>query len=130
MYNPLSFNGSTAFSNQTNLIRLLRVQLNISVFLNKEALWGFKKAIAADSAGGREKCTRRPAQAVRKNVKFLLNPAVTGLFTAKNVFQSARVVEAKTFSNQSVAKVDQAGAGYSPPLSFPRKAIHSTKGRV
>ena len=45
-----------------------------------------------DLAEGHERCTRRHAQNVIRNAKFLLNLAETVLYTARSVFQSAEIV--------------------------------------
>ena len=55
----------------------------------KEVIWGINKA-AVDLAEDHERCTRRFAQNVRKNVKSLLNPEMTVPYTAGIAIQSAR----------------------------------------
>ena len=68
----------------------------------KEKLWDFSKVVVVvdlvvvvDSAGGRGRCLRQPAQSARRNVKFPSDPAETVQSTARIVFQNARPAAAK-----------------------------------
>ena len=61
----------------------------------KEEIWDLDKVAAVAAvglAGVRGRCTRQHAQNVKKNVKFLLNPAETVRYTARTAFQSAEIV--------------------------------------
>jgi hypothetical protein len=46
--------------------------------------------VAVDSTRDQEKCSKRFAQVVKRNVKFLSNRAVTGQFIARNAFPNAK----------------------------------------
>ena len=48
-----------------------------------------------DLTEGRERCTRRLAQSVRKNAKSLSNPAVIVRYTARSASQSAEIEAVK-----------------------------------
>ena len=56
--------------------------------------WGTNK-VTIDSAAGRGRCTRRFAQTVKKNATSLLNQAAIVLYTARNVFRSAKIAAVK-----------------------------------
>ena len=66
----------------------------MSVVTKKEVVWDFRE-VAGDTTGARERCTRRLAQTVTRNAKFLSNRAETARSTAKTAFQSARTKGAK-----------------------------------
>ena len=65
----------------------------------KEVTWHINKVVAVDTAELHERCTRRFAQNVRKNAKFLLNLEKTVRYTAESATQSARtkVVKRRDF---------------------------------
>ncbi|KPK41181.1 MAG: hypothetical protein AMJ78_06250, partial [Omnitrophica WOR_2 bacterium SM23_29] len=77
------------------------INLGIKIFTKtkKEVKWDISKVAAVDTAEGRERCTRRFAQNVRKNAKSLLNPEMTVRYTARIAIQSARtkVVKRRDF---------------------------------
>ena len=49
-----------------------------------------------DSTEGRGKCTKRLAQIVRKNAKYLSSQEATDRYTAESVFQSAKAKAVKS----------------------------------
>ena len=72
--------------NKKNVINL---GFKLLTELTKEATWHLNKVVGM--AGVRERCTRRHAQNVKKNVKSLLNPAETVLYTARSALRSAEI---------------------------------------
>ena len=59
----------------------------------KEGAWGFKAVV--DLVGVPGRCTRRFAQNVRRNAKFLLSPAETARSTARSASESKRRADVK-----------------------------------
>jgi hypothetical protein len=51
-------------------------------------VWRISKVVVL---AGREKCSRRPAQNVRKNAKFLLSPEKTVRYIARTAFRSVKI---------------------------------------
>lgn len=66
--------------------------------------WDINKVVAEDTAGGRERCTRRFVKGVKKNVKFPSSPEETVRSTVRNVSQSAKKAVAKRDSFCFTAK--------------------------
>jgi len=60
-------------------------------------VWGFK-VVVVDLVGVPERCTRRFAKSVKKNVKFPSSLVETALFTVRNVSQNVKKAAAKSDS--------------------------------
>jgi|GEM_PF-6925886 len=73
--------------NKKNVVNL---SFKLLTELKKEATWHLDEMVGM--AGVRERCTRRHAQNVKKNVKSLLNLAETVPYTVRSVFRSAEIV--------------------------------------
>ena len=60
------------------------------VSAKEEERWDIKVVVAVDSTGVRGRCIRQLAQTVKKNAKFLSNPAATVRYTAGIALQNAK----------------------------------------
>ena len=67
--------------------------------LKRRHTWDIHKVmVAADTTEAHERCTKRLAQTVKKNAKFLSSRAATVRYIAENAFQSAKTKAVKSNS--------------------------------